>query len=180
MKRRDFITLLGSAATAWPLAGRAQQATMPVVGFVRDTPAAPFAHVVDAFRRGLNEVGFVEGQNVAIEQRWAEGRDDQLPALIGDLVRRKAAVIVANTPAAHAAKAAATSTPVVFVTGSDPVSDGLIASLNRPGGNFTGVVFITSVLGAKRLELLRQLAPNIMTVGFLLRPGTSSNRGRAH
>jgi putative tryptophan/tyrosine transport system substrate-binding protein len=173
MKRRDFITLLGSAATAWPLAGRAQQATMPVVGFVRDTPAAPFAHVVDAFRRGLNEVGFVEGQNVAIEQRWAEGRDDQLPALIGDLVRRKAAVIVANTPAAHAAKAAATSTPVVFVTGSDPVSDGLIASLNRPGGNLTGVVFITSVLGAKRLELLRQLAPNVMTVGFLLRPNTS-------
>jgi len=170
--RREFVTLLGGAAATWPLAARAQQPAMPVIGFVRDTPSAPFAHIVNAFRRGLNEVGFVDGQNVRIEQRWAEGHDDRLPALIADLARQKAAVIVANRPAALAAKAAATTTPVVFATGNDPVSDELIASLNRPGGNFTGVVFITTMLATKRLELLRQLVPDAMTIGFLIRPNT--------
>jgi putative ABC transport system substrate-binding protein len=171
MKRREFITLLGGAAV-WPLPARAQEPAMPVIGLVRDTPSAPFAHIVNAFRRGLNEVGFVDGQNVRIEQRWAEGHDARLPALVADVIRQEAAVIVANRPAALAAKAAGTTTPVVFATGNDPVTDGLVASLNRPGANFTGVVFIASALGAKRLELLRQLVPNAMTVGFLVRPNT--------
>jgi putative tryptophan/tyrosine transport system substrate-binding protein len=172
MNRCEFITLL-SGAVAWPLAARAQQTAMPVVGFLRNTPSAPFAHIVTAFRRGLNEVGFVEGENVAIEQRWAEGQDDRLPALVAELVRQKAAVIVANNPGALAAKAAATTIPIVFATGSDPVRDGLVASLNRPGGNVTGVVFITSVLGAKRLELLRQLVPKATTIAMLVRPDTT-------
>jgi putative ABC transport system substrate-binding protein len=172
--RRRLITLFGGAAAAWPILAGAQQ-TMPVIGFVRETPSAPFTHLLAAFRRGLSENGFVEGQNVAIEQRWAEGHDDRLPSLIADLIARKAAVIVANRPAALAAKAAATTTPIVFATGNDPVSDGLVASLNRPGGNFTGVVFITSALGAKRLDLLRQLAPKAMTIAFLMRPNTAES-----
>jgi putative ABC transport system substrate-binding protein len=147
MKRREFITLVGGAVPAWPLAARAQQPAMPVIGLVRDTPSAPFAHIVNAFRRGLNEVGFVDGQNARIEQRWAEGHDDRLPALVADVIRQKAAVIVANRPAALAAKAAGTTTPVVFATGNDPVTDGLVASLNRPGANFTGVVFIGCARG---------------------------------
>jgi putative ABC transport system substrate-binding protein len=172
MNRREFITLLGGAAAGWPLAASAQQSAMPIIGFIRDTPSAPFLHLVAKFRYGLTEVGFVEGQNVAIEQRWAEGQDDRLPDLLADLIRRKAAVIVANRPAALAAKAAATTTPVVFATGNDPVSDQLVSSLNRPTGNFTGVVFITSVLGSKRLELLRQLVPKATTIAFLMRPNT--------
>ena len=156
MKRREFITLLGGAAAAWPLAARAQQPAMPVVGFLRTTPSAPFAHLVAAFRRGLSEVGFVEGQNVAIEQRWTEGQDDRLPALVADLIRRQATVIVTNQPGALAAKAARRP----YRSSSRPAptrsSEGLVASLNRPGGNVTGVVFITSALGAKRLELLHR------------------------
>jgi putative ABC transport system substrate-binding protein len=170
LQRREFITLIGGAA-AWPLAARAQP-TVPVLGFVRDTPSAPFAHIVNAFRRGLAEIGYVDGQNVRIEQRWAEGRDERLPSLLADLVRQNARVIVANLPAALAAKAAAITTPVVFVTGSDPLADGLVVSLNRPGGNFTGVAFITTDLAAKRLELLRQLIPDATTIAFLMRPNT--------
>jgi len=169
MKRRAFITLIGGAA-AWPLAARAQQAAMPVVGFLRNTPSAGFDHLVGAFRQGLSEAGFVDGRNVAVQQRWAEGRDDRLPALLADLVTLKAAVIVANTVGALAAKAEATDIPVVFVTGSDPVRDGLVASFNRPGVNFTGVVFISGALGTKRLELLHQLAPKATTIAMLVGP----------
>jgi len=169
MKRREFIALLGGAV-AWPLAAHAQQPAIPVVGFLRNTPSTSFDHIVAAFRQGLGEAGFVDGRNVAIQQRWAEGRDDRLPALLADLISLKAAVIVANTAGAFAAKAAATTVPVVFATGSDPVRDGLVASLNRPGGNFTGVIFITSELGTKRLELLRQLVPKATTVAMLVMP----------
>jgi putative ABC transport system substrate-binding protein len=169
MRRRAFITLLGGA-TAWPIAARAQQAGMPVVGFLRNTPSASFEHVVTALSRGLRDAGFVDGHNVLIEQRWAEGRDDRLPALLADLISSKAAVIVANTQGALAAKAAGTTIPVVFATGSDPVRDGLVASFNRPGANFTGVTFISSDLGTKRLELLRQLVPRMTTIAVLVGP----------
>src|SRR5215470_12005851 len=133
MRRRTFIALLGGGVATWPFAARAQQPAMPVVGFLRNTPATSFDHIVAAFRQGLSGAGFVDGRNVAIQQRWAEGRDDRLPALLADLISLKAAVIVANTIGALAAKAEATDIPVVFVTGSDPVRDGLVASLNRPG-----------------------------------------------
>ena len=171
-RRRTFITLLGGSAAAWLLGARAQQSTIPVVGFLRSTPSASFDHLVAAFRQGLSEAGFVDGRNVAIQQRWAEGRDDRLPALLADLISLKAAVIVANTPGALAAKAEGTNIPVVFATGSDPVRDGLVASLNRPGGNFTGVVFNSGELGTKRLELLRQLAPKAATIAMLVNPST--------
>src|SRR5262249_16395818 len=170
MRRRDFITLLGGGAAAWPLAARAQQPAIPVVGFLRNTPSAGFDHLVGAFRQGLSEAGFVDGRNVAIQQRWAERRHHRLPALLADLINLKAAVIVANTIGALAAKAEATNIPVVFATGSDPVRDGLVASFNRPGGNFTGVVFISGELGTKRLELLRQLAPKATTIAMLVGP----------
>jgi ABC-type uncharacterized transport system substrate-binding protein len=174
MRRREFITLLGGAAAAWPIAARAQQPPMPIVGLLRSTPSAALEHIVEAFRRGLSEVGFVDGRNVAIEQRWAEGQDDRLQALLADLISRKSALIVANTVGALAAKAAATTTPVVFATGGDPVRDGLVASLNRPGANFTGVVFITSELGTKRLELLRQFAPKATAIAMLIGPTAST------
>jgi putative tryptophan/tyrosine transport system substrate-binding protein len=171
LRRRDFVALLGGAA-AWPLAARAQQAGKPVVGFLRSTSPAPFAHLVAAFNKGLNEGGYVDGRNVAIEQRWAEDRHDRLPALVADLIHRQVAVIVANNIAALAAKAATTTVPIVFATGSDPVTDGLVASFNRPGGNVTGVSFISGALGAKRLELLRQLAPRAATIAMLVNRGT--------
>jgi putative ABC transport system substrate-binding protein len=170
MRRREFIAALGGAAAVWPLAARAQQPAMPVVGFVRDTSLAPFAHLVTAFRQGLKEAGFVEGQNVAIEFRSAEGQKDRLPALVADVIRRPVTVIVGNIAPTLAAKAATTTVPIIFATGSDPVQDGLVASLNRPGGNVTGVVFMTSMLGAKRLELLRQLVPKATTIAMLVNP----------
>ena len=174
MRRREFVSLLGGAAASCPLAVRAQQAAVPVVGLLRSTPSATFEYIVAAFRRGLSEVGFIDGRNIAIEQRWAEGQDDRLQGLLADLISRKSAVIVANTVGALAAKAAATTIPVVFATGSDPVRDGLVASLNRPGANFTGVVFITSELGTKRLELLHQLAPKATTIAMLIGPTAST------
>ncbi len=143
---------------------------MPVIGFLRSTSPTDAPHLVIAFRDGLKETGFVEGQNVAIEFRYAEGRNDRLPALVADLIDRRVAVIVGNNPAAFAAKTATSTVPIVFAYGGDPVKDGLVASLNRPGGNVTGVVFIQGALGAKRLELLRQIVPKATTIAVLVNP----------
>jgi putative ABC transport system substrate-binding protein len=173
MRRREFITLLGAAA-AWPVVARGQQATMPVIGFLRSTSLIDAAHLVDAFRHGLKETGFVEGQNVAIEYRSAEDQGDRLPVLVADLVRRQIALIVGNTPSVLAAKAATTTVPIVFASGDDPVKDGLVASLSRPGGNVTGVSFLNSVLAAKRLELLHQTVPNATIIGAMLQNPVSS------
>jgi putative tryptophan/tyrosine transport system substrate-binding protein len=170
MRRRAFITLLGGAV-AWPLAARAQQA-LPVIGYVNSGTAGANVKNIAAFRAGLAEAGFVEGQNVAIEFRWAENQFDRLPALVTGLINRPAAVIVGNTPAVLRAKAATATIPIVFTTGSDPVRDGLVTSLARPGGNVTGVVFITGELGSKRLELLRQFIPKTRTVAMLVNPNT--------
>jgi putative ABC transport system substrate-binding protein len=168
MRRREFVALLGGAAAAWPLAARAQQPAMPVIGFLRSATLADVPHFVTAFRQGLREAGFVEGQNVAIEFRSAENHPNRLPVLVADLIRRPVAVFVGNSEAALAAKAASTTVPIVFVIGSDPVRYGLVASLNRPGGNVTGVVFFAGAVGAKRLELLRQLVPRAKTIAVLV------------
>jgi ABC-type uncharacterized transport system substrate-binding protein len=170
MRRRAVISLIGGAAAGWPLAARAQQRAMPVVGFLRSTAASASVHFVAAFRKGLGEAGFVEGQNVAVEYLWADDQHDRLPALAADLVRRQVAVIVGNIATAQAAKAATTTTPIVFVGGSDPVRTGLVASLNRPGGNITGVVFTVVDLTAKRVGLLHELVPQAAVIAFLLDP----------
>jgi ABC-type uncharacterized transport system substrate-binding protein len=168
MKRREFITLLGGAAAAWPLAARAQQPGMPVVGFVRDVTIDVSDDRVTAFRQGLNEAGFVERQNVAIEYR--SDQTDRLPLVVTDLLRRQVALIVGNTPAALAAKTATTTVPIVFVTGGDPVGVGLVANLNRPGGNVTGVSFFSVELAAKLLGLLRELRPGAARIAVLVDP----------
>jgi len=172
MRRRQFITLIGGAA-AWPLATSAQQSEMPVVGFLRSTTLADAAHLVTAFRQGLKDEGFVEGQNVAVEYRSGENDRDRLSALVNDFIRRPVAVIVGYSIAALAAKAATATVPIVFAFAGDPVRDGLVASLNRPGSNVTGVVFISGVLGAKRLELLHQLVPKATIIGMLVNPNTA-------
>jgi putative ABC transport system substrate-binding protein len=181
MKRRAFITLLGSAA-AWPLAARAQQPAMPVVGFLSMESPGQFMHIVNAFRRGLSEAGYVEHRNVGIDYSWAEGRPDRLPALAGELVNRQVTVIAATggPQSARAAKAASATIPIVFVVGSDPVREGLVTSLNRPGGNLTGVMLFIEELVAKRLELLRELIPQARVIGVLFNPNspTAENQMR--
>ena len=171
MKRREFIALVAGAA-ALPLTARAQQA-MPVIGFLRSTSAAGSAHLVRALRQGLNEAGFIEGQNIAVEYRWADDQRDRLLGLAADLVRRQVAVIVANSATAIAAKSELAATPVVVVSGSDPVRQGLVGSLNRPGGNVTGVVFLTGDLTAKRLGLLHELVPKAAIIAMLGDPNYS-------
>jgi putative ABC transport system substrate-binding protein len=169
--RREFITLLGGAA-AWPVAARAQQPAKPVVGFLRPGAPEPNAHLVEAFRNGLGETGYVEGRNVAVEYRWAHNDDDRLPELAADLVRLRVAVIVTpgSTAAAAAAKSATTTIPIVFSAGGDPVQTGLVASLNRPGGNVTGVSSMSGELGAKRLGLLLELVPRARRFAVLVNP----------
>jgi len=172
MRRRDFIALIGGAA-AWPLAARAQQAAMPVVGFVRSESLADATNLVTAFRQGLKEAGFVEGQNVTVEYRSGEGQRERLQSVVAELIRRPVTAIAGNSVAMLAAKAATTTIPVVFASGGDPVQQGLVASLNRPGGNVTGVVFLSGTLGTKRLELLRQIAPKATAIGMLANPNTT-------
>jgi putative ABC transport system substrate-binding protein len=176
MRRRDFLGLVSGAA-AWPVSALAQQSAMPVIGFLRVTSAADAANLVTAFRQGLTGAGFVEGQNVAIEYRFADGQLDRFPRLVADLIRRQATVIVGHGQPTLIAKAATTTTPIVFVSGDDPVRVGLVANLNRPGGNVTGVTFIATDATTKRLGLLHELVPQAAVIAVLLDPNLPDTDG---
>jgi putative ABC transport system substrate-binding protein len=172
MRRRAFITLLGGTALTWPLAARAQQPTIPVIGFLNSRAHGENPAILVAFLRGLKEAAYVEGQNVTVEYRWADGQYDRLPALAADLVARRVAVIVANGPAVQTAKAATSTIPIVFVVGFDPLAFGLVTSLNRPDGNLTGVSVLDVEIGAKRLQLLHELVPTAAIIALLVNPTT--------
>lgn len=172
MRRRKFISLLSGTAAAWPLTARGQQPAMPVVGFLNTQSAGPFAHLLSGFRQGLREAGFLEGQNIQIEYRWAEGHYERLPALANDLVRQGLAVLVATggEPAAFAAKAATQAIPIVFLIGGDPVKQGLVSSISRPGGNVTGLTLLTTEVEGKRVGLLQELIPKARLIAILINP----------
>ena len=173
LRRRQFITLLSGAA-AWPLAARAQQTAMPVIGFLNSASPGNYVPMVAAFRQGLKEAGYVEGQNVAVEYRWAEGQYDRVPVIALELVDRRVAVLVANTPGVLAVKAAITTTPIVFTTASDPVQIGLVASMSRPSGNVTGATTMGVELASKLLELAHELVPTASVIAALINPANSS------
>jgi putative tryptophan/tyrosine transport system substrate-binding protein len=170
MKRREFVTLVGGVAAAWPVIARSQQPNIPMIGFLHGASYAPF---IAGFGQGLSEAGFTEGKNVSVEYRWAEGHYDRLSGWAADLVGRSVSVIVANTPAVPIVKAATGKIPIVFITGDDPVESGLVKSLNRPGGNMTGITLISSVLGSKQLGLLRELVPATTSIAFLTGPNNA-------
>ena len=180
MQRREFITLLGGAAAAWPVTARAQQPAMPAIGFLSSRSANDSARAVDAFRQGLAEKGYVEGRNAEIEFRWADGQFDRLPALASDLVQRSVAVLVAvgGAQTATIAKATTSTIPIIFGIGEDPVKEGLVPNLNRPGGNMTGATFSTALLGAKRLGILRDLVPSAKVVALLVNQSSSQGQGQ--
>jgi putative tryptophan/tyrosine transport system substrate-binding protein len=175
VRRRDFVKIIFGSAAIWPVAVRAQQSAMPVIGFINLASAKGYSRQLAAFLKGLGETGYVDGQNVVIEYRWAEGQEDRLPAMAADLVRRQVAVMAATTtPAALAARAATTTIPIVFELGADPIRLGLVASLNRPGGNVTGVTQLNVVVAPKRLELLHELLPTASVIGLLVNPANLS------